>query len=102
MKATPTIDEVREKVADILAEVLMMPRAQISSGARILLELGAESIDLLDLRFRIEKTFGLTISSQDVDRMAGAVASPTEFRERFTVEALCGFIRERLETRGGG
>ncbi len=101
MKATLTAEAIREKLFDILAEVLMMPRSQLSPGARILLELGAESIDLLDLRFRIEKVFGLTITSQDVERMAGAVTSPTEFRERFTVEALCDFIRERLEAPGG-
>lgn len=84
-------------VRDILVEVLSLRPEAIREGATILLDLGAESIDLLDLRFRIERAFGFPITNDHLVAAFGPGVSPEEFRRRFTVQALCDYVQRRLE-----
>ena len=90
-------EQILEKVREILSDVLSIPADQVEPQSRILEHLGAESIDLLDLRFRIEKAFGFRITSENLVNAFGTETTPEEFRKRFTVEALCGYVRRRLE-----
>ena len=90
-------EQILEKVRALLSEVLSLPVQQVKAESRIVEDLGAESIDLLDLRFRIEKAFGFRITNENLVAAFGAEMTPEEFRRRFTVEALCGYIRSRLE-----
>lgn len=52
-----------EAVRGIVAEVLMVPRDSVHADTALVAELGAESIDFLDLIFRIEETLGKKIPS---------------------------------------
>jgi acyl carrier protein len=87
---------VFEKVRDILVEVLSVGPDQVSGAARVIPDLGAESIDLLDLRFRVERAFGFSITNENLIAAFGTEITPAEFRERFTVDALCDYVRHRL------
>jgi acyl carrier protein len=93
--------EILEKLRGILVEVLSLRPDQVTPVARIVEDLGAESIDLLDLRFRLEKTFGFRITSENLVAAFGADLTPEDFRRLFTVEALCGYVRRRLEEERG-
>lgn len=94
---SPDRKVILPKVRDILVEALSLRPEEVTAEARIVENLGAESIDLLDLRFRIEKAFGFRISNENLVSAFGADITPTEFRRRFTVEALCDYIGRRLE-----
>ena len=48
-------------VCDIIADVLMVPRQSVRPDSALVAELGAESIDFLDLIFRIEEAVGKKI-----------------------------------------
>ncbi len=50
-----------ELVRRILAEVLMVPIEKVCPETKLVAELGAESIDFLDLVFRLEDTLGKRI-----------------------------------------
>lgn len=54
-------DEVFEKVRDILIDSLALDDDEVTEGATLQGDLGAESIDFLDMVFRLEKAFGIQI-----------------------------------------
>ncbi len=54
-------DEIYTKVKDVLVDALGVDEEQITPTAVIRDDLGAESIDFLDIMFRLEKAFGIKI-----------------------------------------
>lgn len=83
-----------EAVRGIVAEVLMVPRDSVQADSALVADLGAESIDFLDLIFRIEEVVGKKIPTARWDafvteRLPGAdlahaitTAVVVEFAER--------------------
>ncbi|GIX03597.1 MAG: acyl carrier protein [Planctomycetaceae bacterium] len=57
----PTRDEIFEKVRETLADALGVDEDEVTPAARLVADLGAESIDFLDIVFRLEKTFNTKI-----------------------------------------
>ena len=101
MSGTASREQVFEKVRGILMEVLSVEAERVVPGARVILDLGAESIDLLDLRFRVEKAFNIRITKDDLAAAFGATIETGEYLDRFTVGALCGYVEQRLEQAHG-
>jgi len=56
-----TEDEVFEKVKETLVDALGVDDDEVSAGATLTGDLGAESIDFLDIVFRLEKAFDIKI-----------------------------------------
>ena len=56
-----TSDGVYEQVVRVLVEALNADEDQIQPQARLQGDLGAESIDFLDIVFRLEREFGIKI-----------------------------------------
>jgi acyl carrier protein len=56
-----TETEVFEKVRDILMEALSVDEDEVTPDATLMGDLGAESIDFLDIVFRLEKGFNIKI-----------------------------------------
>ena len=61
MPTTMTRDEIYAKVQDVLVDALGVDDDEVTPGAVIKDDLGAESIDFLDIQFRLEKAFGIKI-----------------------------------------
>jgi len=57
----PSRDEVFAKVRDVLTDALGIDAEDVTPQARLQKDLGAESIDMLDIVFRLEKTFEIKI-----------------------------------------
>ena len=57
----PTHDEIYEKVRSTLVDALGVDDEDVSPEASLRNDLGAESIDLLDIVFRLERNFGIKI-----------------------------------------
>src|SRR5436853_1900714 len=57
----PTKDEVFEKVRTALVDALGVDEEEVTPEATMVGDLGAESIDFLDIVFRLEKTFNIKI-----------------------------------------
>ncbi|MFM8635437.1 MAG: acyl carrier protein [Planctomycetia bacterium] len=57
----PTRDEIFEKVKSALVDALGVDEDEVSPSATMVGDLGAESIDFLDIVFRLEKAFGIKI-----------------------------------------
>ena len=56
-----TRDEIYAKVQDVLMDALGVDKEEVTPDAVIRDDLGAESIDFLDIMFRLEKSFGIKI-----------------------------------------
>ncbi len=56
-----TRDEIYEKVKDVLVDALGVDDEDVTLDAKLRDDLGAESIDFLDIVFRLEKAFGIKI-----------------------------------------
>lgn len=57
----PTKDEIFAKVQTALVEALGVDEEEVVPTATMIGDLGAESIDFLDIVFRLEKSFGIEI-----------------------------------------
>ena len=57
----PTRDEIYSKVRGVLVEALGVDEEEVTPDATLSGDLGAESIDYLDISFRVEKEFGIKI-----------------------------------------
>lgn len=99
MTNLPTDEELFTTLSTILVEALLVESAKITMESRIFDDLGAESIDILDIRFRIEKAFGLKIDQDELIRSLGEGLSTSEIQERLTVRSLVAYIRNRLQQR---
>jgi acyl carrier protein len=58
----PSRDEIFQKVKAALVDALGVDEEDVAPHATMVGDLGAESIDFLDIVFRLEKTFGIKIS----------------------------------------
>ena len=58
---TPSHDDVFEKIRNILSDALGVDEEEVVPKATLQGDLGAESIDFLDIVFRLEKEFAIKI-----------------------------------------
>ena len=54
-------DEVFAKIKDVLTTALAVDDEEVTTEAKLSEDLGAESIDYLDITFQLEKAFGIKI-----------------------------------------
>ena len=62
----PTKDEVFEKVREALVDALGVDDEEVQPGATMVGDLGAESIDFLDIVFKLEKGFDIQIPRDEL------------------------------------
>jgi acyl carrier protein len=65
-----TETEAFERLLPLLREVTGARADQVAMDSNLMADLGAESIDLLDLSFLIEETFGITLEADEFERQA--------------------------------
>jgi acyl carrier protein len=79
---------VLDKVQSIIADALYVDKAEVVREASLMKDLGAESIDFLDIVFRLEKEFGIKLPKGDAERRARGNLTDDEF-------AINGLIQEK-------
>jgi len=57
----PTQEEIFDKVRAVLVDALAVDEEQVTADATLVGDLGAESIDFLDIVFKLEKSFDIKI-----------------------------------------
>jgi acyl carrier protein len=62
----PSSEEVFEKVRVALVDALGVEEDEVTPEATMVGDLGAESIDFLDIVFKLEKAFGITIPREEL------------------------------------
>lgn len=93
------VDSVYPKVREIIADVLVIDEEDVTLKSRLISDLGAESIDFLDLVFQLEKEFSIKIPRGQLEKNARGDLAEDEFEKGgvLTVkgmEALKNYLSE--------
>jgi acyl carrier protein len=62
----PSKEQVFDKVRNALVDALGVDEEEVTEDATLVGDLGAESIDFLDIVFRLEKAFGIEIPRSEL------------------------------------
>ena len=93
------VDSVYPKVREIIADVLVIDEEDIALTSRLISDLGAESIDFLDLVFQLEKEFSIKIPRGQLEKNARGNLTEDEFEKGGVLsaqgmEALKNYLNE--------
>lgn len=61
--------DILEKVKDIVSDQLGVDRDQVNPDSRFMEDLGADSLDTVELVMRMEEEFGVTISDSVAEKL---------------------------------
>ena len=75
------IESVYPKVREIIADVLVTDEDDITLTSRLIADLGAESIDFLDLVFQLEKEYSIKIPRGQLEKNARGHLTEDEFEK---------------------
>jgi acyl carrier protein len=81
------VTEVMQRVRELVAESLARDVSEVSIDSVLMSDLGAESLDFLDIVFKLEHEFHIQITRGEMERAARGDMSEEEF-------APGGFISE--------
>lgn len=76
------VENVFPKVREIIADVLVLDENEIQLNSRLIGDLGAESIDFLDLVFQLEKTYGIKIPRGQLEKNARGDLAEDAFEKK--------------------
>lgn len=90
LKPIPHNLETFGKAADIIAEICGIERATILPSSHMMDDLGIDSLDVLDIAFAIDKSFGIKMPVENWTKEVneGMVSSDHHFR----MDGLCHHI----------
>ena len=85
----PNDPEIFDVVAECFAEALGLEPEEVEYDALVIDELGAESLDLLDIVFRLERAFKIKIPRGDIESAArDGLADDEEYEVNGVLTAL--------------
>jgi acyl carrier protein len=84
-------------VREIIAEVLLVPPEQVRPGAALVRDLGAESIDFMDLVFRLEEALETRIPYTEWQRFLETRLAGADLSAAITPEVVQAFAREAMD-----
>lgn len=92
----PAAATVQDRVIRCVAQVLAKSPAEITPGSRLVPDLGADSLDLVELMYVLEDEFALKLDKQDLSLSAqlGLPEAEVHEHEVLTPKALA-ILRER-------
>jgi acyl carrier protein len=92
----PTSEEIYGKVVRVLVEALSVDEHEITPAASLQGDLGAESIDFLDIVFRLEREFGIKIPRGELFPDSVFQGAPEFVREGRVTDQGMGELRSRM------
>jgi acyl carrier protein len=95
--AQQTQKDVALVVREIIAEALARDVSEVQLEANLMEDLGAESLDFLDIVFKLERAFGIQITRGEMERAARGDMTDEEFAPGGVIsEAGLARLRELL------
>lgn len=92
----PSKEEIFNGVKDALVDALAVDDEEVSPDATLVGDLGAESIDILDIIYRLEKNFGIKIDQAEL--IPSDLVNSPEFKQDDGKLTVAGIeeLRKRL------
>ncbi|MFC1676124.1 acyl carrier protein [Planctomycetota bacterium] len=69
-------EEISKEVQEVLVDALGVDDDEVTNDATLMGDLGAESIDFLDIVFRLEKAFGIKIPREELFPIENMMSNP--------------------------
>ena len=92
-----TRDELVTAVRALLADRLALKVERVTLRSRLIDDLGADSLDFIDLVFTLEKKFGIKIREEEFDFLSRLdFSSPEVMRDGFLTAKTVEKLRTRL------
>jgi len=89
--------EILEMLRECIAQTIGIEADKVTPDASLIDELGADSLDLLDLVFRLEQAFHIRISRGDIERKAKETLPGEDFeRDGLLTEQAKSALRLEL------
>lgn len=85
MNVQQSDEELSSRVCNIIATSLGCDPAQVTPASCLMQELGAESLDFLDIVFELERAFDIQITRGEMERAARGDMSEEEFAPGGTI-----------------
>jgi acyl carrier protein len=95
MTSVLTFDEVFQNLTRIVADALRVNPATITPDTNLIVDLDAESIDLVDIRFRIEEAYGFQIEQRAFVTGVAGDMPVGELVNLITMRRLVEFVMRR-------
>ncbi len=92
----PSSEEIYSKVQETLIDALGVDDDEVTPDATLVGDLGAESIDFLDIVFRLEKTFDVKIPRGELFPENLAAANSGFVQDGQVTEAGLAELREKM------
>ncbi len=89
-------DEIFGEVQEVLVDALGVDDDEITTEATLMGDLGAESIDFLDVVFRLEKTFGIKIPREELFPAESLMNNPEFVNNGKLTEKGLDELREKM------
>jgi acyl carrier protein len=96
--------EIYGKVSATLADTLAIDPAKILPSSRLVGDLGAESIDVLEIVYRLENEFGVEIPLKELspsDPKPATALGKSHEQRHFTVETITHYLCQQLLKKPG-
>lgn len=82
-----TSNDLEIRMLELVADLLCLPEGDVRPSSRFVADLGADSLDVVELIMAVEEAFSLEIPDEDADAL-------------YTVAAATDYVRQRLAARG--
>jgi len=63
------VDDIKEKVIDIVSEQMGIERSQITAESSFVNDLGADSLDTVELVMEFEDAFNIQVPDEDAEKI---------------------------------
>jgi len=80
--------DASQQVCAIVADAMGCPLERVRHDSNLMEDLGAESLDFLDIVFRLERTFHIQITRGEMERAARGEMSEDEFAPGGVISAV--------------
>ncbi len=89
-------DEIIQHVQEVLIDALGVDDDEVTIEATLMGDLGAESIDFLDIVFRLEKAFGIKIPREELFPAENLMNNPDFVQNGKLTEKGLAELREKM------
>ncbi len=89
-------DEIFKKVQGVLVDALGVDEEEVSSDSTLMGDLGAESIDFLDIVFRLEKAFAIKIPREELFPIENLMNNPQYVKDGKMTAAGLAEIKAKM------